>query len=303
MSPSHRETPGETPGQIPDPEAGGGRQPFGARLRRAMDERGPLCVGIDPHAALLAEWGLEDDVAGLERFTRTVVEALAGRVAVLKPQAAFFERFGSRGVAVLERTVAESREAGALVVMDAKRGDIGSTMAAYSDAFLAPSSPLFSDALTVSPYLGFGSLRPAIDRARAAGCGLFVLALTSNPEGAQVQHAVGGDGRTVAATVLEHLAAENAGAEPLGSFGAVVGATLGGTLRELDVNLATGGALLAPGIGAQGATAADLPRVFGPAVGDVLPSISRGVLRHGPSAAALRDAAAREAELMAEAVA
>ena len=134
---------------------------FGTRLRRAMDERGPLCVGIDPHASLLAEWGLDDDVAGLERFSRTVVEAVADRVAVLKPQSAFFERFGSRGVAVLEKSVAEAREAGALLLMDAKRGDIGSTMAAYAEAFLSPDSPLFSDALTVSPYLGYGSLAPA----------------------------------------------------------------------------------------------------------------------------------------------
>ncbi|MGH3325992.1 MAG: orotidine-5'-phosphate decarboxylase, partial [Streptomyces sp.] len=244
-----------------------------------------------------------DDVAGLERFTRTVVEALADRVAVLKPQSAFFERFGSRGTAVLERAVAEARDAGALVVMDAKRGDIGSTMAAYADAFLDPASPLFSDALTVSPYLGFGSLRPALERARASGCGLFVLALTSNAEGAEVQHAVRTDGRSVAATVLRHLAAENADAEPLGSFGAVVGATLGGTLRELDADLAVNGPLLAPGIGAQGATAADLPGVFGAAVGNVVPSVSRGVLRHGPSLEALRAAAASEARLLAAAVA
>ncbi|HEV7627623.1 MAG TPA: orotidine-5'-phosphate decarboxylase [Streptomyces sp.] len=278
------------------------KEPFGARLRRVMDARGPLCVGIDPHAALLADWGLGDDVAGLERFTRTVVEALADRVAVLKPQSAFFERFGSRGIAVLERAVSESRDAGALVVMDAKRGDIGSTMSAYADAFLDPDSPLFSDALTVSPYLGFGSLGPAIERARASGCGLFVLALTSNPEGAEVQHAVGGDGRSVAATVLRHLAAENEGARPMGSFGAVVGATLGGTLRAKDVDLAVNGPLLAPGIGAQGATAADLPRVFGAAVGNVVPSISRGVLRHGPSVVPLRAAAEEEARLLAEAL-
>ncbi|MER5296643.1 orotidine-5'-phosphate decarboxylase, partial [Streptomyces pharetrae] len=125
-------------------------EPFGARLRRAMDDRGPLCVGIDPHASLLAEWGLNDDVVGLERFSRTVVEAMADRVAVLKPQSAFFERFGSRGVAVLEKAVEEARAAGALVVMDAKRGDIGSTMAAYAESFLHKDAPLFSDALTVS---------------------------------------------------------------------------------------------------------------------------------------------------------
>ncbi|MFB8760068.1 orotidine-5'-phosphate decarboxylase [Streptomyces nigra] len=275
-------------------------EPFGSRLRRAMDERGPLCVGIDPHASLLAEWGLNDDVAGLERFSRTVVEATADRVAVLKPQSAFFERFGSRGVAVLEKSVEEARAAGALVVMDAKRGDIGSTMAAYAESFLRKDSPLFSDALTVSPYLGYGSLSPAVALARESGTGLFVLALTSNPEGGEVQHAVRADGRDVAATMLAHLAAENAGEEPLGSFGAVVGATLG-DLSSYD--LAINGPLLAPGIGAQGATPADLPRVFGAAVRNVVPNVSRGVLRHGPDVVTLRDAASRFADEVREAVA
>ncbi|MFE7212174.1 orotidine-5'-phosphate decarboxylase [Streptomyces sp. NPDC001698] len=274
-------------------------EPFGARLRRAMDERGPLCVGIDPHASLLAEWGLNDDVAGLERFSRTVVEALADRVAALKPQSAFYERFGSRGLAVLEKSVEEARAAGALVVMDAKRGDIGSTMAAYAESFLRKDAPLFSDALTVSPYLGYGSLRPAVDLARESGAGLFVLALTSNPEGAEVQHAVRPDGRSVAATVLAHLAEENAGQAPLGSFGAVVGATLG-DLSSYDLDM--GGPLLAPGIGAQGATPADLPRVFGSAVRNVVPSVSRGVLRHGPEVGALRGAAQRFAEEIRTAV-
>ncbi|MFG2822693.1 orotidine-5'-phosphate decarboxylase [Kitasatospora sp. NPDC048365] len=261
--------------------------PFGARLRAAMDTRGPLCVGIDPHASLLTAWGLNDDVQGLETFSRTVVEALADRVAVLKPQAAFFERFGSKGIAVLEKSVAEAREAGALVLMDAKRGDIGSTMAAYAETFLAPGSPLFSDALTVSPYLGFGSLQPALDLAREQGCGIFALALTSNPEGHEVQRAVGADGESVAQAVLRRLAAENAGAEPLGSFGAVVGATL----AEAGVDLAINGPLLAPGVGAQGATAKDLPRVFGASVRNVVPSVSRDVLKHGPSVQALRAAA------------
>jgi orotidine-5'-phosphate decarboxylase len=271
-------------------------EPFGARLRRAMDTRGPLCVGIDPHSSLLTAWGLDDDVAGLERFSRTVVDALADRVAVLKPQSAFFERFGSKGIAVLERSVADARAAGALVLMDAKRGDIGSTMAAYAAAFLDPASPLFSDALTVSPYLGYGALRPAIEAARAAGTGIFALALTSNPEGAEVQRATGADGAMVAATILGHLKAENAGETPLGSFGAVVGATLGATVAAAGIDLDTGGPLLAPGIGAQGATPADLPQVFGTAVRNVLPNVSRDVLRHGPDAAALRDAADRFAD-------
>ncbi|WP_326596236.1 orotidine-5'-phosphate decarboxylase [Streptomyces brevispora] len=268
------------------------QEPFGARLRRAMDTRGPLCVGIDPHASLLTSWGLNDDVAGLERFSRTVVEALAGQVAVLKPQSAFFERFGSRGIAVLEKTVEDARAAGALVLMDAKRGDIGSTMGAYAATFLDKDSPLFSDAVTVSPYLGFGSLRPALDAAEISGSGVFVLALTSNPEGAEVQRATAADGRSLAQLMLDHMAAENEGVTPLGSVGAVVGATLG----DAGVNLAINGPLLAPGIGAQGATPADLPGVFGDAVRNVLPSVSRGVLRHGPDAAGLREAAERFAD-------
>ncbi|WP_328313966.1 orotidine-5'-phosphate decarboxylase [Streptomyces sp. NBC_00442] len=272
--------------------------PFGTRLREAMDARGPLCVGIDPHASLLADWGLSDDIAGLERFTRITVEALADRVALLKPQSAFFERFGSRGVAVLEKAVEEARAAGALVLMDAKRGDIGSTMAAYAATYLDPASPLFSDAVTVSPYLGFGSLRPALDLAATSGSGVFVLALTSNPEGAEVQRSTTADGRPLAQLMLDHMKAENAGASPLGSVGAVVGATLGDAGVDLDIN----GPLLAPGIGAQGATPADLPGVFGSAVRNVVPSISRGVLRHGPDAGALREAAARYADEVRAAV-
>jgi orotidine-5'-phosphate decarboxylase len=259
---------------------------FGTRLHTALAERGPLCAGIDPHAALLQEWGLADDVAGLERFALTAVEALAPVVSVIKPQSAFYERFGSRGVAVLERVVAESRAAGALVVLDVKRGDIGSTSQAYADAYLDPSSPLASDAITASPFLGFGSLDPMIDTARRHGAGVIVLALTSNTE---VQHARLPDGATVAGRVLDHLRELNADAQPLGSFGAVVGATIGGTEERLDVN----GPLLAPGYGAQGGTVEDLRRIFGAASGAVMVSSSRGLLRAGPEPRALADAARR----------
>lgn len=273
-------------------------EPFGTRLRRALDTRGPLCVGIDPHASLLSDWGLSDNLSGLETFTHTVVDALADQVAVLKPQSAFYERFGSRGIAVLERAVADARSAGALVLMDAKRGDIGSTMAAYGAAFLDRRSPLFSDAVTLSPYLGYESLRPALDLARASQAGAFVLALTSNPEGAEVQRAVHGGGSSVAATVLSRLAAENSGAEPLGSFGAVIGATLG----PVDADLTINGPLLAPGLGAQGAEPADLPGVFGDALRDVLPSVSRGVLSAGPVARGLRASATRWADEVAQVI-
>ncbi|GAA3382792.1 orotidine-5'-phosphate decarboxylase [Cryptosporangium minutisporangium] len=266
---------------------------FGARLAKAVAERGPLCVGIDPHPGLLDAWELTRDADGVERFARTVVEALADRVAVLKPQSAFFERYGSRGIAVLERVIRDARAAGALVLNDVKRGDIGSTVEAYAGAYLDPASPLCGDALTASPYLGVGSLAPLIATARAHGNGVFVLALTSNPEGPSVQHAVAADGRTVAQTVLDEVASLNAGYEPYGPVGVVVGATVGETGHDLSrVN----GPFLAPGLGAQGAGPDDLRAVFGNARGSVLPSVSREVLRAGPDMAALRSAAARAAD-------
>jgi orotidine-5'-phosphate decarboxylase len=268
---------------------------FGERLAAAKRDRGPLCAGIDPHASLLASWGLADDVTGLERFTMTAVEALAGTVAAVKPQSAFFERHGSAGIAVLERAVAASRELGAQVVLDVKRGDIGSTAQAYADAYLDPSSPLAVDAITASPFLGTGSLDPLFRTAEQHGAGVFVLALTSNPEGPQVQHARTESGRTVAGEVLATLAGLNSETAPRGSYGAVVGATIGGTEEDLDV----GGPLLVPGIGAQGGSVDDVRRIFGLAARHVLPSISREVLGAGPSVAALRDAAARANESLA----
>jgi orotidine-5'-phosphate decarboxylase len=263
---------------------------FGRRLDEALTARGSLCVGIDPHPALLTAWGLSDDVDGLSRFAELCVEALGPQAAVVKPQSAFFEAYGSGGIAVLERTIACCRAAGALVLLDVKRGDVGTTMDAYARAYLDPSSPLAADAVTLSPYLGIGSLQPAFDAAERHGAGAFVLALTSNPDGRQVQHARTDDGRPVAQVVLDELAQRNAGAEPFGSLGVVVGATVGG--GEVDLTKLNA-AFLVPGVGAQGGTAADVRRIFGDALPAVLPSVSRDVLRHGPEVAGLRDAVAR----------
>jgi orotidine-5'-phosphate decarboxylase len=286
--------------------------PFGQRLADAVAARGPLCVGIDPHPSLLAAWGLTDDPSGLARFTDTVVTALAGSVAVLKPQLAFYERHGSRGLAVLEDAVAHARSAGALVLLDAKRGDIGSTMGAYGE-YLRPEHPLAVDAMTVSPYLGPGSLQPAVDTARQCGGGLFVLARTSNPDAGTFQHArVGGPTgeSTVAQAVVDTVRGWNtpgwvvgdplpdiAAARDLagrfgpttGSFGVVVGATL----AEMDIDLdGLGGPILAPGLGAQGGSVADLRRLFGSGRA-VVPTVSRDVLAAGPDGGRLRAAADR----------
>lgn len=290
-----------------------GAEPFGARLAAAMDAHGPLCVGIDPHASLLQAWGLPDDVDGLREFSLRVVDALGGRVAAFKPQAAFFERHGSRGVAVLEEVIAAARAAGpggsgssgTLTIVDAKRGDIGSTMGAYAEAFLADGSPLAGDALTVSPYLGFGSLQPAVDLAAATGRGLFVLCLTSNKEGFEVQHArtdapaevLGATGGTVAALMAARAAVLNAGADPMGSVGLVVGATIGDAVAATGTDLvAVNGPLLAPGVGAQGAGERELATTFGDARRNVLASSSRAVLAAGPDPDALVRAARAAAQ-------
>ena len=267
------------------------RRPFGARLADAMDDQGPLCVGIDPHPSLLDAWGLADSAAGLRDFALRTVDAVAGRVAAVKPQSAFFERHGSAGIAVLEETLAALRDVGTLSVLDVKRGDIGSTMTGYAQAYLSDGAPLCADSITVSPYLGYGSLAPALELAESSGRGVFVLALTSNPEGAAVQHAVSGE-RAVAAGVVEGATASNAiasGAGELGSIGLVIGATVGEAVSRLGIDLLrANGPLLAPGIGAQGAGPGELESVFGPARRHVLASTSRGVLKAGPSIEALR---------------
>lgn len=264
----------------------GGPVPFGTRLAAAMAEHGPVCVGVDPHPGLLEAWRLPDDAAGLREFAMRVVEVLGGRVAALKPQSALFERHGSAGVAVLEDVLAACRDTGTLSVLDVKRGDIGSTMAGYAHAYLADGAPLAADAITLSPYLGLGSLAPAVELAHATGRGVFVLALTSNPEGAAVQHAVGTDGRSVAAGIVDGVGALNtSGPAPtgLGSVGLVVGATIGDAARRLGIDLAGSRApLLAPGFGAQGAGRAEVAEVFAGAEQAVLASTSRAVLAAGP---------------------
>ena len=258
---------------------------FGTRLAAAIAARGPLCPGIDPHPELLRAWDLPVSADGLARFSEICVQAYAG-FAIVKPQVAFFEAYGAAGFAVLETTMAALREAGVLVLADAKRGDIGSTMAAYAQAW-AGTGPLAADAVTASPYLGFGSLQPLLELAAANGRGVFVLAATSNPEGASVQRALTGD-RTVAQTIVDAAAELNRAQRP-GSVGVVVGATLDVVpdLSEL------GGPVLVPGVGAQGGRPEALGGLGGARPGQLLPAVSREVLRAGPDVTAVRAAAER----------
>jgi orotidine-5'-phosphate decarboxylase len=265
---------------------------YGERLEALVTERGQLCVGIDPHPSLLVSWGLNTDAAGLERCARGMIEALGSIVPVFKPQSAFFEAYGAAGIAVLERTLADIRTAGALCILDVKRGDIGSTMDAYAAAYLSDGSPLAADAITLSPYLGFATLDSAIELADRRGRGVYVLALTSNPEGRQIQHAQAADGRRVGQLIVDEAASRNAVRRrseiALGPVGIVVGATIGQTGIDFT---SLNGSILSPGIGAQGGSAADLAGVFKDATRFVLPSSSREVMSAGPTPAALRRAA------------
>lgn len=258
---------------------------FGERARAALSARGPLCVGVDPHAALLDSWGLEQDPAGVREFGLRTVEAAAGRVGFVKPQVSFFERFGSAGFAALEEVLAAARAAGLLVIADAKRGDIGTTMDAYADAWLTPGSPLEADALTVSPFLGVGSLDGAFSAAAAHGKGLFVLAATSNPEAVDLQRSVDGSGATVSSAIIDEVSARNSrdtAAGEWGSFGFVIGATVAWTDAGIAAYTPTA-PILAPGFGAQGATPADLRSRFGAMGAAVIASESRSILSAGPA--------------------
>lgn len=267
---------------------------YASRLAAATVERGRLCVGIDPMPSVLEAWGLQNDLAGLEACARGIVDELGGRVAVFKPQSAFFEAHGSRGVAVLERVLADIRDAGALSVLDVKRGDIGSSMAGYASAFLGESAPTWADAITLSPYLGVGSLRPAIEAAVAGGQGLYVLARTSNPDGATIQLARAGEA-TVAQHIVDTIADINLGADAC--VGLVVGATHADSGCDLS---AFNGSILVPGIGAQGGTIEALTEIFGAALPHVLPTASREVIGHGR--AQLAERASRLLEQVAQLV-
>lgn len=265
---------------------------FGDRLSEVLAQRGQVCVGIDPHPGLLEQWGLPNSAAGAQEFGHRIVAAIGESAGVVKPQAALFEQFGSQGVSALASVVARAREAGLMCIMDAKRGDIGSTMAAYGRAaFAGIQSDLAVDALTVSPYLGWGSLDPAISLALEAGGGIFVLALTSNPEGEALQLAqitTEGGTSSVAASIVSQAAAANARENftQMGSVGLVVGATVAERVRKAKVDLAAfNGPFLVPGVGAQGGQVRDLRVMFGQALGNVVVNVSRGAAGLGPDPA------------------
>lgn len=257
---------------------------FGSRLAAGFEQHGQLCVGIDPHSWLLGEWELPDSAAGAREFGLRVVDAAAEQVAIVKPQVAFFERFGSAGYAALEDVLAAARQANLLVIADVKRGDVGSTVDAYAQAWLAPGSPLEADAMTVSAYQGVGSLQAPLGLAARHGKGLFVLSATSNPEATAIQLARTESGETVASRVANEVAAWNIdhAAGRLGSVGVVIGATVQASAFDIDLETLRDVPILAPGFGHQGARVDQFPALFGAAAHSVLVNASRSILSAGP---------------------
>ena len=262
---------------------------FAARFAKGRDTYGPLVMGLDPSAEVLTSWALGDDSDGLERFVDIAVEAAVGTVAVAKPQSAFYERHGWAGIRALTRLVLELRQAGVLVLLDVKRGDVGSTNEAYAEAYLGEDAAIPVDALTLTAYLGLEAMGAFFSRALASDSGVFIVTRSSNPEGRPLQTAVGGDGHSVEAGIVAALGRMNRETgEEIGPFGAVFGA---GHAPPEGIDLAgMGGLFLVPGLGAQGTTPADVGRCFAACPERVLPAASRSLLAVGPDVARLREA-------------
>jgi orotidine-5'-phosphate decarboxylase len=277
---------------------------FGERLSGVFERTGQLCLGIDPHAFLLAAWGLPDSATGAREFGLRAVAAAAGSVGIVKPQVAFFERHGSAGYEALEVVLAEARDAGLLVIADAKRGDVGSTVAAYGEAWLAPGSPLEADAMTLSAYQGVGSLRDVVELARLHDKGLFVLAATSNPESVDTQTAIRDRGAfagsTVAATIVDEVHQLNSVSRGLGSIGVVIGATVDVADYGILGEHLTSTPILGPGFGEQGALVSEVRELYGAAAANLIVNVGRSVLRAGPEGA--RSELSAQAGRLAEAL-
>ena len=273
---------------------------FSDRLAEAVERKqSQLVVGLDPvREHLPDELRSVTPARAYAAFCRGVIDAVAPTAVAVKPQSAFFEAIGHEGVLVFEEVCAYAREAGLLVIADAKRGDIGSTARAYATAFI----PL-ADAVTVNPYLGRDSLEPFLDACRREGAGVFCLVKTSNPGSADVQDVALADGRRLwehVAGLVHEWGQDSVGERGLSSLGAVVGATFPREVAAARRLLPTT-VLLLPGIGAQGATPADVAEAFASGPASALVSASRSVI-YASAEGDWRTAAGAEAERLAREV-
>ena len=271
------------------------------KLQNAFQNYSPLCLGVDPSKQLMKSWNLPFNRKGLRVFCDHVLESSIDSVGILKPQSAFFEQFGPDGAYELQRFIVKAKELEKVVILDCKRGDIGSTMDAYINSYIAPDSPFPADAITVHPYLGFDAIATAMDRADTHNVGIFIVLRSSNPEAGLLQKAHLDDGRTMTDYLIDQIVQFNRqSGHPVGPVGAVVGATLGEEASRLSEKLFNA-PILAPGLGAQGATIGDINRIFATARSRVIPASSRGILRFGPSVADMKKELLRHKEGLVEA--
>jgi orotidine-5'-phosphate decarboxylase len=272
---------------------------FAIRFSAVRSTFGPLAWGLDPSGELLESWKLGDSPDGLDRFVDIVLEAATGTVGLIKPQAAFYERHGWRGIRTLQRLISVAQGNGLLVILDAKRGDVGTTNDAYAEAYLGPDAPLAADALTVHPYLGLEAMGTFISRAHESGSCLLIVTRSSNPEGRPIQSAVSLGGCSVEEELLLGIGEINARLAPgeIGPIGAVIGPTHMDPALDL---LSPNGIFLAPGVGAQGATPRDVAHIFATCPERVMPSASRSLLASGPDIVALRECAEELAQAFRE---
>lgn len=264
------------------------RSDFGLRLSNSMKQYGPLCVGIDPHRRLLADWGYDVDAQGAELYAMRMLQAANGRAAAVKFQTSMFERYGSRGYAALERVLFAARQMDIITIVDCLHGGLSTTISAIADAYFKPDAPMLADAITLLPYYGARSLGGVIEDALNNGRGVFIASLTSNPEGASLQTAIRQTGeykgKTVAYGIANTAQKYNVDVPGLGSVGLIIGATIGQWLQESGVAPSSfTGPILSPGYGWQGAEARDLKTVFRGTHGNVLVTVSRAIAEHGPN--------------------
>jgi orotidine-5'-phosphate decarboxylase len=256
---------------------------FGSRLQKGFQAKGQLCVGIDPSIEQLKRWDLPNSADGARSFAMALLDAAANQVAIVKLQVSFFEQFGPEGFRVLADVMLEATERQLLVIADAKRGDIGSTMDGYANAWLGKEAAFICDALTLSPYLGPDSLDQTVEVALENERGVFILAATSNPEASSLQSAVT-DGLSVAKSVYDYASAHSQG--ELGSVGVVIGATVDALKLGIDPTKVSNVPVLVPGFGSQGAELSEAGSLLAAFTPVSICSVSRsiaGVTKQGLS--------------------
>ena len=256
---------------------------FSEKLQAKMYERSLFCVGLDPSIDNLTNWNLPPTAFGAYEFCKKILDASLNDVLIFKPQYAFFEQFGPEGLKVLCDVIKLIKENGAVCILDCKKSDIGSTMAAYGRATISDKGAFRADAITVTPYLGFQALKPVFQEAQSMGAVIFIVVRSSNPEGSEIQTARLKDGRTVAEALADGIQQENSKILKNKTLGAVIGATL--DPEDLNnrriIDKLKNSWILAPGIGAQGASIESIKTLFRSHSKNVIPAASRSLYSAG----------------------